>query len=380
MLIAVALTAFAAPVLGQPLEARVEWVQAADVGPPAGIAALAYDQTTQRVVHYTSSLANPNSETWTWNGTEWTLLTLDGPPSRGTTGLAFDSALGAIVLFGGWRSTNGVTLNDTWVLTGDAWAQLAPPDVPSVRRFHAITYDDARSRVVMFGGIGDGCGEVRGDTWEFDGTNWTPRSNSGPQPRVHARLAYDPVREECVLFGGVFGCAGGLDGQTWAWDGDAWRVVADAASSPPARRNAAMAFFPELDGIVLFGGGQDAQIWGDTWLWDGSTWTEIDIPGPPARTRDNNQHDMTYDGARHEIILFGGSDANLTPLQDTWALRLVPPCDADLNSDGSLDFFDVAAFLGLFSIEHPDADWNDDGAFDFFDAMGYLQAFSVGCP
>ena len=59
-----------------------------------------------------------------------------------------------------------------------------------------------------------------------------------------------------------------------------------------------------------------------------------------------------------------------------------PPsgCDADLNSDGVLDFFDVQQFLAAFAAQEPLADWNHDGTFDFFDVQTFLAAFSAGCP
>jgi hypothetical protein len=59
---------------------------------------------------------------------------------------------------------------------------------------------------------------------------------------------------------------------------------------------------------------------------------------------------------------------------------LVPPCPADLNNDGVLDFFDVQTFLNAFSIEDPIADFTGDGLFDFFDVQAFLNAFSAGCP
>lgn len=55
-------------------------------------------------------------------------------------------------------------------------------------------------------------------------------------------------------------------------------------------------------------------------------------------------------------------------------------CDADLNGDGVLDFFDVSAFLTLFNALDSDADLNDDGAWDFFDVSSYLSLFGAGCP
>lgn len=55
-------------------------------------------------------------------------------------------------------------------------------------------------------------------------------------------------------------------------------------------------------------------------------------------------------------------------------------CVADVNGDGVLDFFDVQAFLTLFSLEDPSTDLNGDGLFDFFDVQMYLGAYSAGCP
>jgi outer membrane protein assembly factor BamB len=54
-------------------------------------------------------------------------------------------------------------------------------------------------------------------------------------------------------------------------------------------------------------------------------------------------------------------------------------CGPDLSGDGVLDFFDILAFLQLFSSEDPAADWNGDHVFNFFDVSAYLSAFSDGC-
>jgi endonuclease I len=55
-------------------------------------------------------------------------------------------------------------------------------------------------------------------------------------------------------------------------------------------------------------------------------------------------------------------------------------CVADLTGDGVLNFFDVSAFLNLFSAGDLDADLNDDGILNFFDVSTFLNAFSAGCP
>tara|TARA_R110002073_G_scaffold118918_1_gene258467 strand:- start:345218 stop:346072 length:855 start_codon:yes stop_codon:yes gene_type:complete len=60
--------------------------------------------------------------------------------------------------------------------------------------------------------------------------------------------------------------------------------------------------------------------------------------------------------------------------------RNAPSCQADLNDDGSLNFFDVSAFLNAFSASDPVADFTGDGLFNFFDVSAFLNAFSAGCP
>jgi len=56
------------------------------------------------------------------------------------------------------------------------------------------------------------------------------------------------------------------------------------------------------------------------------------------------------------------------------------PCRPDLNRDGVLDFFDLAAFLSAFASGFPIADFVNDGVYDFFDVAEFLAQFSLGCP
>jgi hypothetical protein len=52
-------------------------------------------------------------------------------------------------------------------------------------------------------------------------------------------------------------------------------------------------------------------------------------------------------------------------------------CPADLNGDGTLNFFDVSAFIQLMA---SGGDYNGDGMSNFFDVSDYIQDFSAGCP
>jgi hypothetical protein len=57
-----------------------------------------------------------------------------------------------------------------------------------------------------------------------------------------------------------------------------------------------------------------------------------------------------------------------------------PDCPADLDGNGSLNFFDISAFLGLFNAQDPAADLDNTGTWNFFDISAYLGQFNAGCP
>jgi hypothetical protein len=60
-----------------------------------------------------------------------------------------------------------------------------------------------------------------------------------------------------------------------------------------------------------------------------------------------------------------------------------PPCPADFNSDGFLDFFDYDAFVSCFETgvcpPGKNADANGDGFIDFFDYDDFVGVFEAGC-
>ena len=91
------------------------------------------------------------------------------------------------------------------------------------------------------------------------------------------------------------------------------------ALRPTPRLGAAMAYSAPLDRIVLFGGqaqpsGWPIQFFADTWTFDGATWSHpLPATSPPARSR----HAMVALSSNN-VLLFGGVDANGTPLNDVW--------------------------------------------------------------
>ena len=111
------------------------------------------------------------------------LLPTTTPPAVTGHAMAYDAAADRTVLFGGSLAGN-VRINDTWLFDGKDWAQAAPAVSPPARAGHPLAYDISRGRVVLFGGIG--VGGVLSDTWEWDGTTWTAATPATVPP---ARLS-----------------------------------------------------------------------------------------------------------------------------------------------------------------------------------------------
>ncbi|MBL4697544.1 MAG: hypothetical protein JKX70_01800 [Phycisphaerales bacterium] len=71
-----------------------------------------------------------------------------------------------------------------------------------------------------------------------------------------------------------------------------------------------------------------------------------------------------------------------SPFLGAWMIRAIGEsvCAGDFTGDGELNFFDVSAFLILFSSQDPAADLNADGELNFFDVSLFLNYFVTGCP
>src|SRR5689334_16778108 len=77
-------------------------------------------------------------------------------------------------------------------------AKAAGATSPLPREDMGMAYDQARSEVVLFGGMANG--GRRGDTWTWDGTTWTQHfPATSPSPRFGMGMAYDETRGEVVL-------------------------------------------------------------------------------------------------------------------------------------------------------------------------------------
>jgi hypothetical protein len=154
---------------------------------------------------------------WERRGQKWVLIDEHGPRRSGFSAAAYDAARGVLVvpvLFGGPDA-------GTWEWNGQSWSRSAAT-LPVPRQTYALTYDPRRRRVVLAGGQGSTAGPYFDDMWEWDGIRWSTLVQPGPRPpaRAGAALIAQPARSRLLYFGGY---GEGLRGDFWALDANGWR-------------------------------------------------------------------------------------------------------------------------------------------------------------
>jgi len=209
-----------------------------------------------------------------WNGRTWTDRPAPGPYptfNQETTG-AYSPDLGRLVIL-----TPNLGTPETWSWTGAGWVQLHPVHEPRTSFGHVAYVPGDHAIEYM---------TENGELWKFDGTDWRsatgipasgPRLNTGIGARYGAAVTYDEARSQWVLFGGSDGSRY-LD-DTWTFGAGAWTRQSPPVS-PPGRSTGydkVNFVYDPVRRVVLLYGGQIGQsgygALGDTWTWDGARWT-----------------------------------------------------------------------------------------------------------
>lgn len=211
------------------------------------------------------------------------------------------------------------------------WRRL--PGVPQDRAFASMAVDVVAKKSIMFGGFSplvfigpnqsdsfattDGVpftGTPIGETWELSETGWN-RIDSlfQPSPRGGAAMVNDGTRT--LLVGGTSSTSSAFN-DVWQLKDGAWTELARLPMAMGPRAGAAMAYWPEQHGVVLFGGvTKEGKPVDDTWfLADGSdTWTPFPLPTGTKTPESRMTATLTYDPSEHRLILAGGTQDAVAP-------------------------------------------------------------------
>lgn len=242
------------------------WTRTSPLSPRAiaRTSSLTYDSDQQRV------LSVSDGETWSWNGSEWTII---DETYRGPANVTYDRDRHQALLTdsqshlltwedGGWQLKNGI---------------IAPGSL-----YGGLVYDVERAR---------GVSVSTSITQEWNGVSWSWLNSVGtPNLGYSTKLVYDAARREVLVTGGS---AGRTD--TWTWNGTTWTNRMPATSSPGGVEGC-IGYDPVRQLVVLVS--NDA----DTWEWDGTNWSKRETVNSPQFARSCA---MTYDEARGQLLLVG---------------------------------------------------------------------------
>jgi hypothetical protein len=283
-------------------------------------AAMAYDPALKATILFggRDSEGGLLSDTWSFDGTNWSNLSSNiagAPPSRVNASLAYDPSLGSLVLFGG-RSPSTV-FSDTWEFNGADWTSVGSvspnaTNTPPARYGATLAYSSALGGLVLFGGTGHQNASYLplNDTWEFNSGGWQPlHPADAPSARSFASVATLPDGDELV-FGGIGATT--LLSDTWTFNGTDWTNATASVGPPPSARSAA-ALVPVAVGsgtgyVLLFGGLSASGPVGDSWAVGANAIVATRGVASPSALDENQTTTLS-------VVAFGPS----SPLAYSWS-------------------------------------------------------------
>ena len=146
------------------------------------------------------------NDTWSWDGITWTELNpASSPPPTDTPTTAYDPVTKSIILFGSGDHA-GLNFpswkNDTWSWDGTTWTKMQPAISPPARVGASLAFDPALGKLILFGGRTTQ--KLLNDTWSWSGTNWSQiKTANSPSARPYSNLLFDPVKNKFILMGGL---------------------------------------------------------------------------------------------------------------------------------------------------------------------------------
>jgi hypothetical protein len=216
------------------------------------------------------------------------------------------------------------------------WTLRTPTHAPPKRIQTAMAQTAGGRLTVLFGGLNLGPAgvfnqhNVLGDTWFWNGTDWTQFTGAAPPARFGATMALNPGSGNALLFGGK-DANGNFLSDTWEFHvseactklgcspfGFSWSKLTPAAT-PPARAFASMSI--ASTGVVLSGGENASGELGDTWFYDPSVsnWV-VQLGGvSPARSNTAMAECQNVAGATSTTLAmeYGGGHPTFE-LGDSW--------------------------------------------------------------
>lgn len=293
---------------------------------------MAYEPALRQLVLYGGiSVTNPilpnMRPTWFYaNGTWTSTLTTTKPLTSSRQVMAYDATRSVMVLY--TAAGNPKTFE---YRSGD-WVEVSGANAPGPRRGAVMTYDPARAKLVLFGGTDTNQTQIKGDTWEFDGTWQLVPTPVAPPGRRTAAFVSEPVNNRLVLIGGSL-----LDGSDpfsdeWELTPSGWANRTPRFSPPVAGTGSGA--YSTADGGYFVVSGSVASF--ELWSHNGTHWhRDRNVPV------DRIEHMLAYDSDQKRILMTGGYCGYGDPYD----------CDPEMDNDP------YAMPLSTYALDIPTRQW-----------------------
>lgn len=199
-------------------------------------------------------------DTWTWDAKGWThQRPATSPAARLDPAVAYDSARHVVVLFGGRGQTAQarplpVDLSDTWTWDGHDWTRRQPAHFPSFNYdWHAaMGYDPVTRTELLFGFakvVSASTTKMTAQTWSWNGSDWT-KLNPEASPQSSGDMFSDGSHLFLTTPPSTVDTANS-NVQMSEWDGRSWVPVASQNSLPPESGLMSAAYDPLRHELVV---------------------------------------------------------------------------------------------------------------------------------
>jgi len=225
------------------------------------------------------------NDTWMFNGTGWANVTHGvAPPARSLFEMAYDAFDREVIVDGGamydFSAYAWENIDNTWAFAAGNWTNIsyAAPGGALDRAGGQAVYDPWNRSVVFVGGGATtnwtyGCTPIDSVQTYVNGSWYEYPSSVGPQQISQEMLTYDSQGPYDFLFGG-FAPVAGTNGSscqqlntTWVRSDGIWvNITSQLASAPSIRYLSGIAYDPDLQEVLLFGGNGQGAYLGDTWV------------------------------------------------------------------------------------------------------------------
>jgi hypothetical protein len=232
--------------------------------------------------------------------------------------------------------------------SGENWVEFNRSGLPvAFLSGLGLAYDAKDNYTVLFGACPTGSASPCNETWVFRQGNWSQLHPLKSPPSVfEVAMAYDPQTQSVVMFGGGSPTTRVIN-QTWEFSAGNWTEL-NISGSPPPASGASMAYDAAEGYLLMFGGSGATGLSpaNGTWVFENSTWTNLTVGvEPPGATS------MTYDPILRGVVVYGGGNFGGN---STWLFRngswenVTPIHSPPAQSDASLSYDPLSQAAILF--------------------------------